>query len=156
MCLISIQSVHKLQSRNEWMKGFPTSDVHEALASSCLKGLARDICDRSHSGCERNRALPGRSLLDLGFGQTVTLVVLEAKSRPMIRSNLTYLMAVWRNGSASDYESGGCRFEPYLGHIFSFSVLGALPTKSDFFFFLLGCTLLTGSPRERQVAKPFF
>ena len=26
--------------------------------------------------------------------------------------------AVWRNGSASDYESGGCSFEYYLGHIF--------------------------------------
>ena len=28
-------------------------------------------------------------------------------------------MAVWRNGSASDYESGGCSFEYYLGHTFS-------------------------------------
>ena len=26
--------------------------------------------------------------------------------------------AVWRNGSASDYESGGCSFEYYLGHSF--------------------------------------
>ena len=26
--------------------------------------------------------------------------------------------AVWRNGSASDYESGGCSFEYYLGHLF--------------------------------------
>ena len=28
------------------------------------------------------------------------------------------LKAVWRNGSASDYESGGCSFEYYLGHLF--------------------------------------
>ena len=28
--------------------------------------------------------------------------------------------AVWRNGSASDYESGGCSFEYYLGHSFVF------------------------------------
>jgi hypothetical protein len=28
------------------------------------------------------------------------------------------LTAVWRNGSASDYESGGCSFEYYLGHFF--------------------------------------
>lgn len=25
-------------------------------------------------------------------------------------------MAVWRNGNASDYESGDCRFDPCLGH----------------------------------------
>ena len=25
---------------------------------------------------------------------------------------------MWRNGSASDYESGGCSFEYYLGHFF--------------------------------------
>ena len=31
-------------------------------------------------------------------------------------------LAVWRNGSASDYESGGCSFEYYLGHFF-FSAL---------------------------------
>ena len=31
-------------------------------------------------------------------------------------------MAVWRNGSASDYESGGCSFEYYLGHTFSLKV----------------------------------
>ena len=29
-----------------------------------------------------------------------------------------YELAVWRNGSASDYESGGCSFEYYLGHSF--------------------------------------
>jgi hypothetical protein len=31
--------------------------------------------------------------------------------------------AVWRNGSASDYESGGCSFEYYLGHLFFFVFL---------------------------------
>ena len=81
MCLISIQSIHKLQSKNEWMKAFPI-DVHEALASSCLKGLAWEMSDRSHLGYERSRALPGRSRRDLGFGQTVTQVVLVASQFP--------------------------------------------------------------------------
>ena len=37
-------------------------------------------------------------------------------------------MAVWRNGSASDYESGGCSFEYYLGHFFISSSPGERQT----------------------------
>ena len=44
--------------------------------------------------------------------------------------------AVWRNGSASDYESGGCSFEYYLGHYFScFSSDHFLITIHDLHFF---------------------
>ena len=32
-------------------------------------------------------------------------------------------MAAWRNGNASDYESGDCRFDPCGGHGCSFAKL---------------------------------
>ena len=80
--------------------------------------------------------------------------MIEAKTRAMVRPIPYYPMAVWRNGSASDYESGGCRFEPYLGHIFSFSTLG-VPTRPEFFF-LLGCTLLIqGTPSSKTLFLVF-
>ena len=32
--------------------------------------------------------------------------------------------AAWRNGIASDYESGDCRFDPCGGHLFAFFLNG--------------------------------
>ena len=55
--------------------------------------------------------------------------------------------AVWRNGSASDYESGGCSFEYYLGHLFyfCFSPDRFLITIHD--FTLYTTFMITVSPR---------
>ena len=45
-------------------------------------------------------------------GYLSTLVSLMGKGRFMV-------MAAWRNGIASDYESGDCRFDPCGGHVFT-------------------------------------
>ncbi|KAI8969368.1 hypothetical protein BD414DRAFT_503580 [Trametes punicea] len=42
---------------------------------------------------------------------------------PRVHTNKKFVpaagMAAWRNGNASDYESGDCRFDPCGGHFFS-------------------------------------
>ena len=45
---------------------------------------------------------------------------------PHADNRLITVKAVWRNGSASDYESGGCSFEYYLGHFFAFLLANPL------------------------------
>ena len=61
-------------------------------------------------------------------------------------------MAVWRNGIASDYDSvrsGDCRFDPCLGHSFSFtnnifntSIIFKLELVED--VPVLACVLIVG------------
>ena len=65
--------------------------------------------DRLSQGRERRgSARPAEAFIGLQYlgGDLTNYLYLHSK-------------AVWRNGSASDYESGGCSFEYYLGHIFS-------------------------------------
>ena len=70
-------------------------------------------------------------------------------------------MAVWRNGSASDYESGGCSFEYYLGHVFPFLMLRrdseGGPKRIWMFFFsfleqleFIPCKNLVSNARVKQ------
>ena len=40
-------------------------------------------------------------------------------------------MAAWRNGIASDYESGDCRFDPCGGHLIFFCSLGRSGSSTE-------------------------
>jgi hypothetical protein len=52
----------------------------------------------------------------------------ESVCTPIIYYNLDPSnMAAWRNGIASDYESGDCRFDPCCGHILFFLSTEASP-----------------------------
>ena len=76
----------------------------------------------------------------------------EGKDTLQLQQSRWFQLAVWRNGSASDYESGGCSFEYYLGHLFLFPavVSGFGPRHPLFvpsFTFRLVCS---SAPRRGQ------
>jgi hypothetical protein len=54
-----------------------------------------------------------------------------------VRARVSYLisitnMAAWRNGIASDYESGDCRFDPCGGHLYFIFCFVASPVTKRF------------------------
>ena len=57
-----------------------------------------------------------------------------------------YFEAAWRNGIASDYESGDCRFDPCGGHciFFLFSFFGPDPLTNIYF-----------ASRQQTGARPY-